>query len=385
MENKKKHIAILGSTGSIGTQALEVISEHPNLFDVEVLTANNNSSLLIEQAKKYKPNMVVITNEDKYEEVNSALFNTGVKVFSGQNSLEEIVEVESIDVVLTALVGYAGLKPTIRAIKAKKNIALANKETLVVAGELITKLCKEYGVSILPVDSEHSAIFQCLVGENPNPIEKIYLTASGGPFRGKNITELLEVKKEHALRHPNWEMGAKITVDSATLMNKGLEVIEAKWLFDLKSDQIEVVVHPQSIIHSAVQFQDGSIKAQLGLPDMKLPIQYALGFPKRIKNSFSRFSFFDHPDLTFEKPDLKTFKNLELSYNAMQKGGNMPCILNAANEIAVEAFLNDKIGFLNMSDLIANCMEKITFVANPGLEDYVATNEATRILAKKIL
>ena len=385
MENKKKHIAILGSTGSIGTQALEVISEHPHLFDVEVLTANNNSSLLIEQAKKYKPNMVVITNEDKYEEVNSALFNSGVKVFSGQNSLEEIVEVESIDVVLTALVGYAGLKPTIRAIKAKKNIALANKETLVVAGELITKLCKEYGVSILPVDSEHSAIFQCLVGENPNPIEKIYLTASGGPFRGKNITELLEVKKEQALRHPNWEMGAKITVDSATLMNKGLEVIEAKWLFDLKSDQIEVVVHPQSIIHSAVQFQDGSIKAQLGLPDMKLPIQYALGFPKRIKNSFSRFSFFDHPNLTFEKPDLKTFKNLELSYNAMQKGGNMPCILNAANEIAVEAFLNDKIGFLNMSDLIANCMEKITFVANPNLEDYVATNEATRILAKKIL
>ena len=385
MENKKKHIAILGSTGSIGTQALEVISEHPHLFDVEVLTANNNSSLLIEQAKKYKPNMVVITNEDKYEEVNSALFNTGVKVFSGQNSLEEIVEVESIDVVLTALVGYAGLKPTIRAIKAKKNIALANKETLVVAGELITKLCKEYGVSILPVDSEHSAIFQCLVGENPNPIEKIYLTASGGPFRGKNITELLEVKKEQALRHPNWEMGAKITVDSATLMNKGLEVIEAKWLFDLKSDQIEVVVHPQSIIHSAVQFQDGSIKAQLGLPDMKLPIQYALGFPKRIKNSFSRFSFFDHPNLTFERPDLKTFKNLELSYNAMQKGGNMPCILNAANEIAVEAFLNDKIGFLNMSDLIANCMEKITFVANPNLEDYVATNEATRILAKKIL
>ena len=385
MENKKKHIAILGSTGSIGTQALEVISEHPHLFDVEVLTANNNSSLLIEQAKKYKPNMVVITNENKYEEVNSALFNTSVKVFSGQNSLEEIVEVESIDVVLTALVGYAGLKPTIRAIKAKKNIALANKETLVVAGELITKLCKEYGVSILPVDSEHSAIFQCLVGENPNPIEKIYLTASGGPFRGKNITELLEVKKEQALRHPNWEMGAKITVDSATLMNKGLEVIEAKWLFDLKSNQIEVVVHPQSIIHSAVQFQDGSIKAQLGLPDMKLPIQYALGFPKRIKNSFSRFSFFDHPNLTFERPDLKTFKNLELSYNAMQKGGNMPCILNAANEIAVEAFLNDKIGFLNMSDLIANCMEKITFVANPNLEDYVATNEATRILAKKIL
>lgn len=385
MENKKKHIAILGSTGSIGTQALEVISEHPHLFDVEVLTANNNSSLLIEQAKKYKPNMVVITNENKYEEVNSALYNTGVKVFSGQSSLEEIVEVESVDVVLTALVGYAGLKPTIRAIKAKKNIALANKETLVVAGELITKLCKEYGVSILPVDSEHSAIFQCLVGENPNPIEKIYLTASGGPFRGKNITELLAVKKEQALKHPNWDMGAKITIDSATLMNKGLEVIEAKWLFDLKPNQIEVVVHPQSIIHSAVQFQDGSIKAQLGLPDMKLPIQYALGFPKRIKNSFSRFSFFDYPNLTFEKPDLKTFKNLELSYLAMQKGGNMPCILNAANEIAVEAFLNDKIGFLNMSDLIANCMEKITFVANPNLEDYVATNEATRILAKKIL
>ena len=385
MEVKKKQIAILGSTGSIGTQALEVISEHSDLFEVEVLTANNNSALLIEQAKKYKPNTVVITNEDKYKEVDDALFDLGIKVFAGQQSLEEIVEGENIDVVLTALVGYSGLKPTIHAIKSGKNIALANKETLVVAGDLITKLCQEYGVSIYPVDSEHSAIFQCLVGEQYNPIEKLYLTASGGPFRGKLRNDLLDITKAQALKHPNWEMGAKITIDSASMMNKGLEVIEAKWLFDLKAEQIDVVVHPQSIIHSAVQFEDGSIKAQLGIPDMKLPIQYALGFPKRLPNTFERFNFIDSPNLTFEKPDLETFRNLQLAYSAMEKGGNMPCILNAANEIAVAAFLKDKIGFLNMSDLIANCMEKITFVSQPTLADYVATDEATRILANKLL
>ena len=385
MKQKKKQIAILGSTGSIGTQALEVINEHSDLFEVEVLTANNNSALLIEQAKKFKPNTVVITNEDKYKEVDDALFDLGIKVFAGAQSLEEVVEGENIDIVLTALVGYSGLKPTIRAIKAKKNIALANKETLVVAGDLITKLCQEYNVQIYPVDSEHSAIFQCLVGEAYNPIEKIYLTASGGPFRGWAKEKLQNIKKEQALKHPNWEMGAKITIDSATLMNKGLEVIEAKWLFDLKAEQIEVVVHPQSIIHSAVQFEDGSIKAQLGIPDMKLPIQYALGFPERLKNTFKRFNFMDYPNLTFEKPDAKTFRNLQLAYNAMEKGGNMPCILNAANEIAVAAFLQDKIGFLNMSDLIADCMEKITFVSNPTLEDYIATDEATRKLANELL
>jgi len=385
MKENKKQIAILGSTGSIGTQALEVISEHSDLFEVEVLTANNNSALLIEQAKKYKPNTVVITNEDKYKEVDGALFNLGIKVFSGQQSLKEVVEGEKIDVVLTALVGYSGLKPTIHAIKSGKNIALANKETLVVAGDLITKLCLEYGVSIYPVDSEHSAIFQCLVGEQYNPIEKIYLTASGGPFRGKLRSDLLNITKVQALKHPNWEMGAKITIDSASMMNKGLEVIEAKWLFDLKAEQIDVVVHPQSIVHSAVQFEDGSIKAQLGIPDMKLPIQYALGFPKRLPNTFKRFSFMDYPNLTFEKPDLETFRNLQLAYTAMGKGGNVPCILNAANEIAVAAFLKDKIDFLNMSDLIANCMEKITFVSQPTLADYVATDEATRILANELL
>jgi 1-deoxy-D-xylulose-5-phosphate reductoisomerase len=382
---EKKKIAILGSTGSIGTQALEVIFEHSNLFEVEVLTANNNSKLLIEQAIKFKPNTVVITNEEKYKEVDDALFKLGIKVFAGQQSLEEVVEGENIDIVLTALVGYSGLKPTIRAIKAKKTIALANKETLVVAGDLITKLCHENNVKIYPVDSEHSAIFQCLVGEKYNPIEKIYLTASGGPFRGRLKEDLLNITKAQALRHPNWEMGAKITIDSASLMNKGLEVIEARWLFDLRREQIDVIVHPQSIIHSAVQFEDGSIKAQLGVPDMKLPIQYALGFPERPKNTFKRFSFMDYPNLTFEKPDLETFRNLQLAYNAMGKGGNMPCILNAANEIAVAAFLKDKIGFLNMSDLIADCMEKITFVSNPSLEDYVATNKETRILAKELL
>ena len=385
MEIKKKHIALLGSTGSIGTQALEVVNAHPERFVVEVLTANNNSDLLIQQAKKYKPNVVVITNENKYKEVNDALFNLGIKVYAGQQSLEEVVENENIDIVLTALVGYSGLKPTIRAIKAGKNIALANKETLVVAGDLITKLCQQYGVSIYPVDSEHSAIFQCLVGERFNPIEKIYLTASGGPFRGKKREELLQITKEQALKHPNWEMGFKITIDSASMMNKGLEVIEAKWLFDLKAEQIDVVVHPQSVIHSAVQFTDGSIIAQLGIPDMKLPIQYALGFPERLENNFKRFSFFDYPELTFEKADMKTFRNLQLAFNAMEKGGNIPCILNAANEIVVDAFLKDKIGFLSMSDVIENCLEKITFVQNPTLEDYVNTDRETRILANKFI
>lgn len=385
MEIKKKHIAILGSTGSIGTQSLEVVDAHPERFVVEVLTANNNSNLLIQQAIKYKPNIVVITNQEKYKEVNEALFDLGIKVYAGQQSLEEVVENENIDIVLTALVGYSGLKPTIRAIKSGKNIALANKETLVVAGDLITKLCQQYGVQIYPVDSEHSAIFQCLVGENFNPIEKIYLTASGGPFRGRKRNELLNITREQALKHPNWEMGAKITIDSASMMNKGLEVIEAKWLFDLKLGQIEVVVHPQSIIHSAVQYTDGSVIAQIGVPDMKLPIQYALGFPERLENNFKRFSFFDYPELTFEKPDMETFRNLQLAFNAMDKGGNSPCVLNAANEIVVDAFLNNRIGFLSMSDVIENCMEKITFVKNPTIEDYVNTDRETRILANELL
>ena len=385
MTIKKKQIAILGSTGSIGTQALEVVSKHPSLFDIEILTANNNSSLLIQQAKKFKPNTVVINNKEKYKEVNDVLFDLGIKVFAGEESLEGVVEGDNIDIVLTALVGYSGLKPTISAIKKGKKIALANKETLVVAGDLITNMCDKYGAQIYPVDSEHSAIFQCLIGEGYNPIEKVYLTASGGPFRGMKTNELTNIKKDQALKHPNWNMGAKITIDSASLMNKGLEVIEAKWLFNLDPSQIEVVVHPQSIIHSAIQFNDGSIKAQLGLPDMKLPIQYALGFPKRLENNFKRFSFIDYPNLTFEKPDIGTFKNLGLAYQAIEKGGNMPCVLNAANEIAVDAFLNNKIGFLNMSDLIANCLEKITFVSNPSLEDYIETNRSTRILANELL
>jgi len=385
MTQKVKSIALLGSTGSIGTQALEVIENNPSYFSVEVLTANNNSKLLISQALKFKPNTVVIKNKEKYEEVNNALSSLGIKVYCGEESINEIVKSETIDVVLTAMVGYSGLIPTINAIKSGKKIALANKETLVVAGGLITKLAQEYGSDILPVDSEHSAIFQCLTGEQSNPIEKIFLTASGGPFRGKDFDFLKSVSKEQALNHPNWVMGNKITIDSASLMNKGLEVIEAKWLFDLKAEQIEVVVHPQSIIHSAVQFYDGSIKAQIGLPDMKLPIQYALGFPKRLNNNFKRFSFFDYPTLTFEKADRKTFKNLDLAYKALEKDGNSPCILNAANEIAVDAFLNDKISFLNMSDLIANCMEKIIFVQNPSLEDLIETDKETRRLAKKLL
>jgi 1-deoxy-D-xylulose-5-phosphate reductoisomerase len=385
MDKTKKHVAILGSTGSIGTQALDVIEANKDLFEVEVLTANYNSELLIQQALKHKPNAVVIANENKYNEVKDALGSSDIKVYAGVESLSQVVEMDTIDVVLTALVGYSGLKPTINAIKAKKSIALANKETLVVAGSLITALAKENGVNIYPVDSEHSAIFQCLMGEFHNPIEKIYLTASGGPFRGWKKDKLISVSKQQALKHPNWDMGAKITIDSASLMNKGLEVIEAKWLFGLKEEQIDVIVHPQSIIHSIVQFEDGSMKAQMGLPDMKLPIQYALGYPQRIKSNFPRFDFMEYPSLTFEKPDVESFRNLSLAYKAMSKGGNMACILNAANEVVVEAFLKDKIGFLEMSDVIENCMEKSTFVAVPTYDDFVSTNEQGRMLANELI
>lgn len=385
MINNKKHIAILGSTGSIGTQALEVISEHSDFFEVVVLTANSNCDLLIQQAIKYKPNTVVIADEEKFHKVNDALFSHDIKVYAGRDALAQVVEMEVIDMVLTALVGYVGLKPTINAIKAKKHIALANKETLVVAGALITKLAKEYGVNILPVDSEHSALFQCLVGEAYNPIEKIYLTASGGPFRGMSRKQLETVTRAQALRHPNWEMGAKITIDSASLMNKGLEVIEAKWLFGLGPEQIDVIVHPQSIIHSVVQFEDGSMKAQMGLPDMKLPIQYAMAFPQRLKSTFTRFSFMDYPDLSFEKPDTHAFQNLALAYEAMRKGGNSPCVLNAANEVVVDAFLKKNISFLEMSDVVATCMEKATFVANPSYEDYVSSDYESRQLAENLI
>lgn len=383
--NSTKHIAILGSTGSIGTQALEVIAANPDKFVVEVITANSNADLLIIQAQKFTPNAVVITDESKYQEVFEALDPLDIKVFAGENALNSIVEMESIDMVLTALVGYSGLKPTIAAINAGKHIALANKETLVVAGELVTKLAQEKGVNIYPVDSEHSAIFQCLIGEFHNPIEKIILTASGGPFRGKDIDFLRSVTKEQALKHPNWDMGAKITIDSASLMNKGLEVIEAKWLFGVRYDQIEVVVHPQSIIHSMVQFNDGSIKAQLGLPDMRLPIQFALSYPNRLDSDFQRFNFADYPSLTFEKPDLKTFRNLQLAYIAMENGGNQPCILNAANEIAVDGFLKDKIGFLEMSDVVESCMTKISYISEPNIEDYVSTDRETRIKALELI
>ncbi|MBW6484033.1 MAG: 1-deoxy-D-xylulose-5-phosphate reductoisomerase [Vicingaceae bacterium] len=377
----KKKIAILGSTGSIGTQTLEVIEEHADKFEVEVLTANSNADLLIEQALKFKPNAVVIVDETHYKKVSEVLWEHDIKTYSGIEALAQIVEMEAIDIVLTALVGYAGLLPTINAIKAKKTIALANKETLVVAGELITKLARENQVAILPVDSEHSAIFQCLVGEFQNNIEKIYLTASGGPFRGKTRDELLNITKEQALKHPNWEMGAKITIDSATLMNKGFEVIEAKWLFNLKPEQIDVIVHPQSIIHSLVQFEDGSMKAQLGLPDMKHPIQYALSFPQRIFSKSARFNFLDYPQLTFEQPDTDTFLNLKLAYLALEKGGNLACILNAANEIAVEAFLNDKIAFLQIAAINQQCMKNVPFIEHPTLEDYIKTNELAREVA----
>lgn len=382
---QKKRIAIIGSTGSIGTQALEVIKENPNNFETEVLVANSNADLLIQQAIEYKPNAVVIADESKYLLVKDALSSHDIKVFTGAKAVEQIVEMETIDLVLASIVGYAGLASTLNAIKHKKQIALANKETLVVAGELVTKLARENAVNIYPVDSEHSAIFQCLAGEWDNPIEKIYLTASGGPFRGKDRTFLSTVKKEQALKHPNWVMGAKITIDSASLMNKGLEVIEAKWLFHLPVEKIDVIVHPQSIVHSIVQFEDGSMKAQMGVPDMKLPIQYAMAYPTRLKNTFPRFDFLNYPNLSFEKADMNTFTNLALAFEALKKGGNMPCILNAANEVAVEAFLQDKIGFLQMSDLIEKTMSKVGFVAHPSYEQYISTDIETRRIAKDLI
>jgi 1-deoxy-D-xylulose-5-phosphate reductoisomerase len=377
-----KRIAILGSTGSIGTQALEVIAEHPAEFAVEVLTAQNQADLLITQALAWKPAHVVIGNEAKYKHVKKALAGTGIQVHAGAQALEEAVILESVDFVLTALVGYAGLLPTVKAIKAGKPIALANKETLVVAGALIMPLAREMGVPILPVDSEHSAIFQCLMGESHNPIEKVILTASGGPFRGFSRDQLAQVTRAQALKHPNWSMGAKITIDSASLMNKGLEVIEAAWLFDVKPSEIEVVVHPQSIVHSLVQFEDGSIKAQLGLPDMKLPIQFALGYPNRMKASFPRFDFKLYPSLTFEQADTKTFRNLGLAFQALEQGGNKACLLNAANEVAVAAFLEDQIGFLAMSDLNEYVMNQGTFIANPTLEDYIESDTLSRRMAQ---
>jgi len=376
----KKRIAILGSTGSIGTQSLEVIEQNPDKFEVEVLTANNNIDLLIRQAKKYQPNAVVIANHEKYKLVSGALENEPIKVYAGSDAINQVVEMDTIDLVLTAMVGYSGLIPTYNAINAGKNIALANKETMVVAGEIITKIAREKRVEILPVDSEHSAIFQCLAGEFMNPIEKIYLTCSGGPFRGMSENQLKNVTVENALAHPNWEMGNKITIDSATLINKGFEVIEAHWLFGLPSSKIDVIVHPESIIHSLVQFEDGSMKAQMGLPDMKLPIQYAMGFPNRIKNNFPRFNFLDYPTLNFEPANTKIFRNLALSFEALDSGGNKPCVLNAANEVVVDAFLNKKIGFLKMSEVIENAMQKVAFIEKPGLNDLIQTNvEARRV------
>ncbi|MDB9774658.1 1-deoxy-D-xylulose-5-phosphate reductoisomerase [Vicingaceae bacterium] len=384
-EKQKKHIAILGATGSIGTQALDVIAANPDKFVVEVLTSNTQADLLIEQAIRYKPNAVVIGDESLYKKISDALWEHDIKTYAGAAALEQVVEMEEIDMVLTALVGYAGLKPTLNAIAAKKAIALANKETLVVAGDLVTELAAKNRVPLLPVDSEHSAIFQCLAGEFHNPIEKIYLTASGGPFRGWDKTQLESVTRAQALKHPNWEMGAKITIDSATLMNKGLEVIEAKWLFQLKPEQIDVIVHPQSIIHSIVQFTDGSMKAQMGLPDMKLPIQYAMAYPQRIYADFPRFNFLDYPQLTFEKADTETFQNLNLAYEAMNRGGNAACILNAANEITNKAFLDEKIGFLDIARINADCMAKATFVKKPTLDDYIQSNTEARRIAEELI
>ncbi|MBK6626968.1 MAG: 1-deoxy-D-xylulose-5-phosphate reductoisomerase [Flavobacteriales bacterium] len=378
----KKRIAILGSTGSIGTQALEVVREQSARFAVELLTAGRNSDLLIEQALAFRPNAVVIGDTTRLARVKDALFPHGIKVYGGEEAIAQAVAMADIDMVLTAMVGYAGLRPTLAAIEAGKPIALANKETLVVAGELVTAAARAKGVNILPVDSEHSAIFQCLVGEWQNPIEKVVLTASGGPFRGRTRDQLATVTKAQALKHPNWDMGAKITIDSASLMNKGLEAIEAKWLFNLRPDQVEIVVHPQSIVHSLVQFRDGSLKAQLGLPDMKLPIQYAMAYPARLDTSWPRFDFAQYPALTFEPPDLGTFRNLALALDALQRGGNAPCVLNAANEIAVELFLQDRIGFLEMSDLIEERLAKATFVPRPTMEDLVASDDETRRSAR---
>jgi 1-deoxy-D-xylulose-5-phosphate reductoisomerase len=380
-----KNIAVLGSTGSIGTQTLDVIRDNNHLFKVFMLTAHSNAYLLITQAIEFVPEYAIICDESKYQQIKEALSHLPIKVLAGYNAIKDMVTHPDIDMVLTAIVGFAGLEPTINAIKAGKDIALANKETLVVAGELVTGLAKEYNVKILPVDSEHSAIFQCLTGEEDNKIEKIIITASGGPFRGKTTDFLASVTREQALKHPNWVMGAKITIDSASLMNKGLEVIEAKWLFDLEVSQIDVIVHPQSIIHSMVQFEDGSIKAQMGLPDMKLPIQYALSYPNRVKSNFKRFDFMDYPNLSFEKPDVSTFRNLKLAYEALNRGGNMPCIINAANEIAVAAFLTNSTGFLAMSDIIENCMQQMVYIEKPSLSDYLNTDKETRIFAQNLI
>lgn len=380
-----KNISILGSTGSIGTQALEVVQANPDRYRVVALTAMENDALLISQALAFKPELVVICGAGKYQSVKEGLAGTGIKVLAGEAALCEAASLPSADLVLTAIVGSVGLKPTIAAIEAGKDIGLANKETLVVAGELITDLAKKHGVKIIPVDSEHSAIFQCLVGEEENPLEKIYLTASGGPFRGKDREFLASVTKLQALKHPNWVMGAKITIDSASMMNKGLEVIEAKWLFNLQVDQIDVIIHPQSIIHSIVQFQDGSMKAQMGLPDMKLPIHYALAYPKRVESKFPRFNFLDYPSLTFFQPDHESFRNLDLAFAAMKQGGNMPCIVNAANEVVVDAFLQDKVGFLEMSDIIERCMGEMEFVDRPTLNNYLETDQHTRIFAGELV
>ena len=385
MVENKKQIAILGSTGSIGTQALEVIEENSELFEVYAITANNQVDLLIEQARKFHPEVVAIANETHYSKLKESLADLPIKVFAGNEAIAQVAEMQPIDMVLTAMVGYSGLKPTIKAIEAGKKIALANKETLVVAGELICDLVEKHKSAILPVDSEHSAIFQCLTGEGNNPIEKLILTASGGPFRNKNLAELQHVTSAQALKHPNWDMGAKITIDSASMMNKGFEIIEAKWLFGVAPEQIDVVVHPQSIIHSMVQFADGSIKAQLGLPDMKLPIQYAFTYPDRLKTNFPRLDFNICTQFTFEQPDTERFRNLAFAYYAMDRGGNMPCILNAVNEIVVAEFLKDKIGFLQMSDIIEKVMAKAEFIANPSYEDYVKTDEMVRLLTKNFI
>ncbi len=383
--NNIKRIAVFGSTGSIGTQALEVIAAHPDKFSVEILTGQGNDELLVQQALKFKPNIVVIGDEKKYLKVKEALSSIDTKVFAGEKALEDVAAIDCYDLMLAAIVGFAGLKPTLRAIENNKTVALANKETLVVAGEIVMAKAYEKRVPVIPVDSEHSAIFQCMVGEGRNPIEKIILTASGGPFLGKKPNFLVNVKRDHALQHPNWTMGAKITIDSATLMNKGLEMIEAKWLFGLKPEQVQVVIHPQSIIHSMVMFEDGSIKSQMGMPDMKLPIQYALAYPQRIPNDFQRYDFKKPSTLTFEEPDIKTFRNLTLATNALFKGGNLPCVLNAANEIAVFAFLRNRLGFMDMTDLVERTMDKMPFIQNPTLEEYFESDGEARTFAASLI
>ncbi len=384
-EQHIKRIAVFGSTGSIGCQALDVIAANPDKFSAEVLTAQNNEDLLIQQALKFSPNIVVIGDEKKYPKVKEALGNSGIKIFCGEESLEEVAAMDVYDLMLAAIVGFAGLKPTLKAVSSGKPVALANKETLVVAGDIVMKKAVEKRIPVIPVDSEHSAIFQCLIGEARNPIDKVVLTASGGPFIGRKTNFLVNVKREHALQHPNWNMGAKITIDSSTLMNKGLEMIEAKWLFNLKPEQIQVLIHPQSIVHSMVQFEDGSIKAQLGLPDMRLPIQYALAFPRRIKNDFPRMDFRKYSSLTFEEPDIRTFRNLALAMEALHKGGNLPCIMNAANEIAVYAFLKNRIGFLEMTDLIEKTMQKTPYISRPTLEEYIESDGYARTFAADII